>query len=224
MKRIISLVCATLCASFCTTQAFSTPCGPYGGFGVGKTWVYTPSSTLFTVPAGGTSSYNLTGTGYRLFVGFNINKYFGIEGGWSRYARALYVGRLPAGAAYSALTYYIHTYDVEGKLYMPLGNSGFNLYVLGGIARVVENIQFNNGGIPTNGKIASPNNVSLGYNQTHGYNNRPIYGLGANYNFTRHFMANIEVTQIQKLNSFSNTATAVPTMNLATLNVAYGFD
>jgi hypothetical protein len=223
MKRISLLACATL-LSFFSIQAFSTPCGPYIGLGVGKSWFKSPDSNIFVVPPGGTSTHMLSGTGERAFVGFNVNKYFGIEGGYTHYARALYVGRLPAGAAYSALTYYPHTYDIVGKLYMPLGMTGFNIYALGGVARVVETVQFNNGGIPTNGKVAPPNTFSLGSNQTHGYNNRPIYGLGVNYNFTRHFLANIEVTQIQSLNSFSNSNTAVPYMNLATLNIAYGFD
>jgi hypothetical protein len=217
MKRILSYTCiATFCAFF-STSSLAAICGPYVGFGAGKSWVKTPATDLFIVPAGGNSTYTLSGTGYRGFFGWNINKYFGLEGGYSKYARALYDAHVPGGV-YSSLTYWMHTYDGEAKVYLPIGNSGFNIYALGGIVRVVEIINYNNPTLLTNGKIAPPN-----FGTTHGYNNRPLYGFGANYNFGRHFTLNAEVTQIQNLNSFGSTPTAVPYMNLASLNLAYNF-
>lgn len=217
MKRIISLVCATAVCTLFSMQALGATCGAYLGLGVGKSWVKLPKGQLFTPPTGGRASSSFSGLGARGFFGFNLNKYFGLEAGYTHYDRALYSGSFPG--QYSALTYYIHTYDFVAKGYFPFGNTGFNLYALGGIARVVESVQFINGGISANSNVAFPANDGT----THGYNNRPIYGLGANYNFGAHFTINAEITQVQKLNSFSNTPYAVPFLDLATVNVAYNF-
>jgi hypothetical protein len=217
MKRILSLACAIALCVFVSTEAFSATCGAYLGLGLGKSWVKTPDSNLFIVPAGGSVGHELSGFAGRAFFGFNVNRYFGIEGGYTRYARSNYTGYTAGNNA--NLRYYIHTYDAVVKGYLPLGYSGFNAYALAGIARVVETIIFNNPGlIPMNTNIATPSQ-----HDTHGYNNREIYGLGINYNFTRHLTVNAEVTQIQKLNNFSNTPTAVPFLDLATLNFAYNF-
>jgi hypothetical protein len=216
MKRILSVVSAAAICAFISTPTLAAICGPYLGAGAGKSWVKTPDSNIFIVPPGGSSTHTLSGTGYRGFLGFNINKYLGIEAGYTRYARAIYSG---SGAGFSSsLTYYIHTYDGVLKGYLPIGNSGFNLYVLGGIVRVVEIIRSNNQNLGINYKIATPN-----VGTTHGYNNRPIYGFGGNYNFGRHITVNAEITQAERLNSFSSTPTAVPYLNLATLNIAYNF-
>jgi hypothetical protein len=219
MKRILSRACATLACIFFSTHALATTCGPYIGVGAGKTWVKLPSGYLFIVPATGNNSAHDSGWGERAFAGFSINKYFGFEGGYARYARALYTGSRRDGA-YSALTYYFHTYDIVAKAYLPIGNSGFNLYALAGAARVVQSVQYiESNFISTNGKVALPDTDGT----SHGYANRPIYGLGANYNFTHHFTLNAEITQIQKMNSFGNTPYAVPFLDLATVNLAYNF-
>jgi hypothetical protein len=223
MKRKLSLVCAALVSTLFSVHASATTCGAYLGYGVGKSWVKIPSGYLYDVPAtsSGRNTRFSSGTGQRAFVGFNLNKYFGIEGGYTHYARAFYAGSIldPTGAYhYSSLTYYIHTYDVVGKAYFPVGNTGFNVYALAGLARVVESVQRIHGGVPSNGKIPLP---PIG--TTHGYNNRPIYGIGANYNINAHFTVNTEVTQIQKLNDFGRTTYAVPFLDLFSVNIAYNF-
>jgi hypothetical protein len=215
MKRILSLTCAAVSLMLSST-AFATTCGPYAGAGVGKSWVKTPDSNIFVVPPGGSTTHSFTGMGARGFFGFNINKYFGLEGGYTRYARSTYNGNSIGNTAY--LKYYIHTYDVVAKVYFPIGYSGFNIYGLGGYVRVVEIIRYVNTGLTANTKIALP---FIG--NTHGYNNRPIYGVGVNYNFGKHVTVNAEATQVEHLNSFGTTATAVPYLDYVSLNLAYNF-
>jgi opacity protein-like surface antigen len=217
MKRILSLAYAAAASLLLSSPAFATTCGPYLGAGIGKSWVKTPDSNIFIVPPPNNSSTHAqTGLGARGFVGFNVNKYLGIEGGYTRYARSTYNGSSPINSAF--LKYYIHTYDVVAKAYLPIGYSGFNVYALAGYIRVVEIIRYTNTGLNANTKIALPN---LG--TTHGYNNRPMYGAGVNYNLGKHITINAEVTQAEHLNSFGTTPTAVPYLDLASVNVAYNF-
>jgi hypothetical protein len=217
MKRTLSLVSAAAACLLISTQATATTCGPYIGIGGGKSWVKTPDSNIFQVIPGGSSSHTLSGFGARAFFGFNVNKYVGFEGGYTRYARSNYTGNETGDSA--NLRFYPRTYDAVLKAYLPLGYSGFNIYALGGLARVVETVKYNNPSfIPANNKIALPAG-----NTTHGYNNRPIYGLGVNYNFGKHVTINAEITQIERLNSFGTTPTAVPYLNLASANIAYNF-
>ncbi len=215
MKRIVTLSCAAA-ALMLSTTALATTCGPYLGAGVGKSWVKTPDSNIFIVPAGGSTTHSFTGLGARGFVGFNINKYFGLEGGYTRYARSTFNGSSIGNTAY--LKYYIHTYDVVAKAYLPIGYSGFNIYGLGGYVRVVEIVRYVNTGLGTNTKISMP---PIG--TTHGYNNRPMYGVGINYNFGKHLTVNVEGTQVEHLNSFGTTPYAVPYLDYVSANIAYNF-
>jgi hypothetical protein len=212
LSRKVSLALTAAFLPFSIASALATSVGPYLGAGIGRGYVEIPTNSAFLPP----SSRSYMGTAGRAFLGYNFNPYFGLEGGYARYPRAQYVGR--AGGGYSSLTYYYRSYDFVAKAYLPINNTGFNLYALGGIARVVGTIRFYNNGAPLSGNLAYPTSVI-----THAYHNRPIYGLGVNYVFTRHWIANIEWTQIQHLGSLGHSPTNIPTLDLATVNISYNF-
>jgi hypothetical protein len=216
--RHIRRLAATVIALSASSFAFATIPGPYLGVGVGQGQVQTIDKYIFNISADpkGSQSKNRYGTTWRGFAGYNINKFVGLEFGYAKYNRSIYVGR--ASGAYSSLTYYIHTYEGLLKGYLPLGDSGFNLYALAGFARVVETMNFINNGVPLNNYLYPPANGN-----NHYYRNRPEYGLGINYNFAKHFTVNVEATQILKLGSMSTQAGATPNLNFFSLNFAYNF-
>lgn len=214
MKRIMLIACATLGALTSSFDANAAQIGPYLGAGAGMANLRTPNHYSFAAPAENTRTRG--GWGERIFIGFNVDPYLGIEAGYANYPRSLYIGRQASN--YSSITYNARTYDLVGKAYLPLGASGFNIYVLAGAARVAEILKYVNSPIGLTGSIATPIPGT-----TNTFKTRPIYGLGINYDFNRHLVANVELTQIQHLNTFSNKPNSIPFMNLATVNLAYKF-
>jgi hypothetical protein len=217
MKRI-HLFAYTLAAITLSSSAIATTAGPYVGIGAGESQVKTPDSYAFNVSAdpNGSTSRDRNGLGGRVFGGFNFNRWVGVEAGYAKYARSIYVGR--ASGAYSSLRYYIHAYDIVAKGYIPWGTSGFNLYALAGMARVVQTENYVNNGVPTTGNILMPPNSPY-----HVYRNRPLYGLGINYNFKQHLTINVEATQIKNEQSFPNSYNPTPNINFYSFNIAYNF-
>jgi hypothetical protein len=218
MKRICLLACIGATAFSLASPSSAATTGPYIGIGAGQDQVKTPDKYAFNVNStpGGSTTRTLNGVGYRAFAGVNLSKFVGFEAGYTKYARSLYVGRLPG--VYDSFTFYFHTYDAVVKGYLPLGDSGFNIYGLLGAARVVETLKYTNNGIPLSGSIAPPN-----ANSTHAYRNRPLYGLGFNYNFGHHYTINLEATQIDHFGGFNNNANSIPYLDLYSLNFAYNF-
>lgn len=212
MKRIILFLgAATLSA-----MTYSAPIGTYVGVSGGRSMVKTPDSNPFTVSSNGTTTKTLTGWAERAFTGYNVNPFFGLEVGYTNYARSLYNARTPSGN--SQMKYNFRSYDALGKAYLPLGYSGLNLYVLAGVSRVTETLNYTDGGVPLSGSVA-PINAGV----SHSYKTRPLYGVGINMTFMNHITADVEATQVYNLGSFSSDANAIPFLNLLTLGVAYNF-
>ncbi|MDR3477719.1 MAG: outer membrane beta-barrel protein [Gammaproteobacteria bacterium] len=219
MKRIYLSVAAISLFAF-SSHALAVDCLPYigGGLGVGR--INTPNKNVFNVsedPAG-TASHTQQGLSGRVFAGMNFIPYFGMEIGYTRYARSYYNATLPEFSENSSLAYYVHSYDVVAKGYLPLARSGFTVYILGGASRVAETIKFHDEGIPLNGQIAQ-----AGDGSNHVYKTMPIYGAGMMYDFGYNFSANVEFTQVHSAGNISSDSDAVPNLNLATLNLAYHF-
>ena len=209
MRRILVLA-VTIGLS---TSALAMQVGSYVGLGAGVGKIKTPDQNAFN-GAGTTASHSLGGFSGRAFAGFTVNSFFGVEAGITRYARSYYQGQ--QGGNTSTLSFYSHTYDVVGKLYLPLAHSGFNLYALGGAARVAMTEHYNNQGVPNSGVIVTPLNPT-----THYYSTRPIYGAGVGFEFGSNISANVEYTQIRYNGTFSNNSSATPNMDMITANLAY---
>jgi len=212
----LGLLASTIVLS---STASATFLGPYIGASVGRGQVETPNAAPFnvtTVAPAGSNSVTRNGWAERGFVGYNVDKFFGLEVGYTNYARSLYNGRTSYG--YSQMQYNFRTYDAVGKAYLPLGDTGYNLYVLLGAARVIETLNYNNAGVPLSGSIAAPANGT-----SHAYSTRPMYGVGINFSMYGHFTINVEVTQITRIDNFTTNANAIPYLNMESVGFAYNF-
>lgn len=218
MNRKLIFACATLSSVLLSSYAAGAQIGPYIGGSVGRSSAKVPNTNAFDGSAPGVSvTSSHTGWAERVFGGYNINKYFGLEVGYTNYARALYNAR-GLGGAFSQLQYNYKTYDAEFKAYFPLGYTGMNLYALAGASHVDETINYTNGGIPLSGSIAQPLNGT-----THANTTRPYYGLGINVTLYQHVTINAEATQITNIRHFSTSYIASPYLNMASLGIAYNF-
>lgn len=192
--------------------AHAATCGPYLGAGLGTGGLRTPGHNLFVSP--GTVDRN--GLSGRAFIGYNITRNIGIEGGIARYARSRYAA-VAAGQT-SSIRYYAETADLVGKVYIPMPPTKANIYVLAGVASFWEQIKFADAGIPTLANYAQP-----APGQTSQRRGRPIYGAGISFDLNRHITVNAEYTQITSLGWFSTNPLAVPNAVLITGNVSYHF-
>ncbi|MHB1949249.1 MAG: outer membrane beta-barrel protein [Gammaproteobacteria bacterium] len=212
MKKI-SLAVGILSFFAFVQSATAVNCGPYVGIGAGYGILGTPDKNLFDVSNRGFSRGGLSG---RAFIGYNIAQFFGIEGGYARYARSRYTGTL--GIATSSIRYYERTADAVAKFYIPLACNRFSIYALAGAVSVWEQIKFADAGVPTVDNYVAPNPDTTNQRRT-----RPIYGVGVSVSVLRHLAINAEYTYIQQIGSFNKTPLAVPNAQLATIDVIVGF-
>lgn len=217
MKKIFKLGVAFLSLSALVGGAYATTPGSYVGAGLGESNVQKQSHA---------SNHN-NGIAGRLFAGYNFNEYFGLEAGLAKYAQAksnyhFKVNNItnPAvfnnffGSAKTDLT----TVDLVGKAYLPISDSGFNLYGLAGLAYVHQA-----GNYHTTSANAAGATMSSKFNNT-GNSIHPIYGLGAGYNIPQsNITTNLEYTRLQGSTKIFGGKTAA-NANMVTFNVAYNFD
>src|SRR5688572_18210895 len=223
MKMKTLLVTTAIAGSLAFTHlASAANPGAYVGAGLGLSKLQTPSSYAFNAPIlslntfSSNNKYSQGGLGGRIFAGFNFNKYFGLEAGLATYATSKYSATL--NGASSSIEYKANAFDLVGKGYLPIGETGFNVYALAGIARLNQTVKYNNGNIPLSGSVATPKNGSTTY-----HNIRPIYGIGASYDVNAHFTTSVELTQIYKSGNMKSSQGATPNANMLTINAAYNF-
>jgi len=184
--------------------------GAYVGAGLGWSNMGTSQLTkaLKTVPGltVSTSKNNLS-LGGRLFAGYNFNQYLGVEAGLAHYATTTYKLTTSAGAT-TKPEYEGNAFDVVGKAYLPLSNTGFNLYALGGAAYVKQTVDTN----------AASGNRSISHTGI-----RPKFGVGASYDINPHLTASFEVSRIQGKGNLATSDKALANSDMATLNLAYNF-
>ena len=125
MKKALKLSVAILSVSTLTGLAHAATPGSYVGLGIGASGLKTPDNHLFS-PIAGKTSRKQDGLGGRVFGGYNFNQYVGLEAGYGLYAPSTYKGsQLGANAS---TKYKANALDLVAKGYIPLAQSGFNLY------------------------------------------------------------------------------------------------
>jgi hypothetical protein len=219
MKRKIVRIAGLLSLLVFSASTIAATLGTYLGASGGRDTVRIPNTSPFDVsgyPPPTETTKTSVGWSERLFAGYNLTDYFGLEIGWTNYSRSVYNARTSFGN--SSIQYNFRDYDAVGKVYFPLGYTGANLYVLAGAARVTETLTFTDGGIPLSGIIATP----AGYT-THGSSTRPMYGVGGNITLYKHFTISLEFSQITSVGNFSTNANALPFLTMGTLGFAYNF-
>lgn len=221
MKKTVKLCIALLSLSALTGIAYAAKPGFYVGAGLGASRLDTPNQFLFNISqTGGKTSRQLGGLGGRIFGGYNFNEYFGVETGYARYAQSTYKANLQGNSTNSSIKYSLGALDVVGKGYLPLSNSGFNLYGLAGLARVSSQTQYKNqGGVPLAQGIVTPRTGTHTYSKV-----RPVYGVGVSYDIPQtNFVTNLEFSRIQGSGNMKTSQSAIPSANMLTLNVSYNF-
>ena len=207
MKKTVKLGLAILSLSSITSIANAATPGAYLGLGLGGSRIESANEDLIS----GTNLRNtrtLGGLGGRVFAGYNFNRYFGVEAGFAKYADSKYTTTSTVDSSYATLKDTMNAFDLVGKAYLPIADSGFNVYALGGAARVNATQKTTIGG------------DSMTFTQTEtAHKIRPVYGLGASYDVTEHVTTNLEFSHINGTGKYS----ATPSANLLTLNLAYTF-
>lgn len=204
-KRSLAVLSLLTCASL--AQA-AVP-GTYVGMGLGASRQDTPNEYLLS----GSDAYGVSqsrqrgGLGGRLFMGYNFNRYFGVEAGLAKYANSKY--KATDGFNTANLKYETAALDLVGKAYLPLAESGMSLYGLGGAAVVRSKATYS-------GEV-------YGYDYSESKTKtqvRPIAGLGASYDIPNTQLT----TAVEYSHIFGKTnGDLVPSADLVTLNLAVNF-
>lgn len=216
MKKLAKLSVAVLCLSAVAGLTHAAKPGAYVGAGLGEGMLQKPKYA--------TNKHDNVLAG-RLFAGYNFNECFGLEAGLAKYGQASNKFNANYLLTPTNLVNYnataktnLTTFDVVGKAYLPIQNSGFNLYGLAGLSYV-----HNYTSVEVNTKDANGNlghaKASMKQNSVH-----PIYGVGASYDIPdTNFVTNLELSRTQGSTKVFGGKKS-PNVNMLTFNVAYNFN
>ncbi len=146
------------------------------------------------------------GFGGRAFVGYNFNRYFGVEGSYSSFFKATYLLNDNQNVA---IDYKLNAFSVVAKGYLPLSeDNSTNLYGLVGVAQ-------------------SYADIDLKYRQTTIARDSdngivPVFGVGASYEINKHLTTSVEASLFGNKEADDNHF-GIQRAALATLNLAYKF-
>jgi hypothetical protein len=227
MKKTAKICVAVLSLSALTSMsAFAATPGAYLGLGLGYGKQNTPSSKKIATPQIKQTNTQ-GGIAGRVFAGYNINKYFGVEGSLVKLSNATYQSRghnVPFdGSNYNSnasLTYKMAALDLVGKAYLPIQDSGVNLYALGGaaIVRATTEASLHIKNVTANQVIA---NGSSSKTQT---TVRPVLGAGVSYDIPNtQLTTGVEYSHTFGKGNVKTSTSAIPSTDLVTVNLAYNF-
>ena len=213
MKKIVAVLISSVALVGAAQAAIP---GAYVGGGLGESVINTPNpvNNAFTQQY---VSHDKGGLGERVFGGYNFNKYVGLEVAYANYARSLYKAyafddSTPLAMGTFSVKRTLDALSLVAKGYLPLGESGFNLYALGGMAEVASSVELDYENVP----------MFPDENKTY-YSLRPTYGLGMSYDINSHLTASVEYSHIQGKGDLKTSPSAIPSAELYTLNLAYNF-
>jgi OOP family OmpA-OmpF porin len=220
MKKITKISAAVLASLALVGLANAASPGAYVGLGMGGSTVRTPDSYLFQSNNGFdrfTNEHQHGGLGGKIFAGFNFNQYFGLEAAYATYAKSSY--KASTNGTSATLKDSLTAFSVVGKAYLPIEATGFNVYVLGGVAEVRNQVNYSNSG------VALAQGVSAKYKSgNHLYSDlRPVFGVGANYEVAHNVTTGLEFSRIQGKGNFKTSPSAIPTADMLSLNIGYNF-
>lgn len=193
--------------------------GAYAGVGVGVTTLNTTDNNVFSSvgAANGYTSDDLDGNTGRVFAGYHISRFVGVEVGYAKYASSLYKGTLIG--AKSSLKNSTNALDLIGKAYLPVTNSGFNVYALGGVAEVFGETDDDNASVPLEDNVSPPDN---GTTTTHHL--RPKIGVGMSYDISSSVSASVELSRIRGAGNILDDSEATPDADMLSVSLTYKFD
>lgn len=224
MRKTAKLCLAALAVSALTSvSAYAATPGSYAGLGLGAGKQETANLDLsnpYGVKFG--QSRSTTGLAGRIFAGHNFNDNFGIEAGLTQYSNAdtkFTANNLVSGQLSGSVEYQMTTLDLVGKAYLPLSESGFNVYGLGGLSLVHSKATAKATAKNSSNTLAD----SLKKSKTQN-NIRPVLGVGASYDIPQtQLTTSLEYSHTFGKGNVKNSINAVPSADLVTLNLAYNF-
>lgn len=230
MKKTAKLCVAVISLSALTGMTYAATPGAYMGLGLGGSKQETPTKVVDDL--GGTDlsqSHKIGGLGGRVFGGYNFNQYFGIEAGVAQYAQSnvkfnvnnvMYNGVLIKNLN-GSVNYKMTAFDLVGKAYLPISDSGFNVYGLGGVALVHSQVQEK---ANASGQVFGQTVVGSGDESQTQNKLRPIVGVGASYAIPQtQLTTSFEYSHIIGKGDVETSSSAIPSADLVTLNLAYNF-
>lgn len=157
-------------------------------------------------------SENNVGAG-KLFVGYNFNKYFGVEVSYATYGETEY-GEYFNDNNYHILNYKLKTFSTVGKFYLPVDENdkikNFDIYVLLGAANASVNVDSRVSFMPNaHYEGHSSNSAIVG-----------MFGFGVNHNINSNIATGLEYV-FTGGKSGDNEGIGIPKSHLLTLNLIY---
>lgn len=208
MKKKILL--ASILVSFWVLMepAGAVVSGFYGGGGLGVSRLDLKDRSLFDHTSWNTVQQSMQrgGLGWKLFVGYNLNEFLGVEIGYTAYANSKFSGTASTHhrQLVASRKNTMNALNLVAKIHLPIGETGFNVYALGG-------------GAQTNGRVISLVDGSSITAEQKRF--RPMYGAGVGYIFTEQFSANLELSRIQ--GDAHPSVVSFPNADALTLSLAY---
>lgn len=232
MKKTAKICVAVLSLSALTSlSAYAATPGAYAGLGLGYGKQATGYKKDKDLNPQLKQSANQAGIAGRLFVGYNLNKYFGVEAGVNQYSNSSYSSRgqnvdgidtnnhnSPAKFnAHTVADAKLTTFDLVGKAYLPIKDSGFNLYALGGAALEHSSVTISGHSKNLTNNVVKNTHTSSTANQV-----RPVAGAGLSYDIPNTQLT----TSLEYSHTFGSSEiknSNVPSADLVTVNLAYNF-
>ncbi|MDF2867727.1 MAG: ompA [Gammaproteobacteria bacterium] len=149
------------------------------------------------------------GFGWRALAGYQINRNFTVEGGYSRFADNNY----KVNGGYN-LTQKVAAWDLVGKAILPVGDGNFDIYAKAGAAYQINKFDGLRNGSVSNKKFL------------------PVAGIGAAYNFDNGLAVDVSWTRVFGNNDSTLTQTGVnryhlnigqPNSDLVAVGLTYTF-
>lgn len=219
MKKIVKLSIATVSLAIMASQAHAANTGAYVGLGAGASTLNTPSENIIIGEDAKLykQSHHRTNYAGRVFAGYNFNQYVGVEAGATKYGTASYINKTIATPAVKGTQHYsMAAADLVAKAYLPIGESGFNVYALGGAA-LVQSV--NTGKVYNDNKEVEKATVSTTHTLL-----APKVGVGANYAIPNtNVSTGLEWNRVFGKTVDVNMNNTVPSADMYALTVSYNF-
>jgi OOP family OmpA-OmpF porin len=186
MKKITCRVMALLLVGF-STLSYATGAGPYLGLQVGQTNTHNVTRNVQTGGTPSTESVTPSNTGFggRIFAGYSINPYMGLEGGFTHYGPSDYKPTVSASCGNPQIRE--NAFDFVGKGTLPLGK--FGVFAKAGVAVVRTSMS---GSLDTDTTLSGCDSSN-----TTNYV-RPTAAVGVSYDLTPSWVADLSYSTVFK--------------------------
>lgn len=172
MSIKIKLFSVAILACSLASPVYAISDGMFFGFQAGSTNIHNNATqTTTTQPSN-------TGMGERLFMGYNFNPYFALEGGYTHYAPSTF-NNVPNTV--NNPTIRENGVDFVGKGTYPIMKSGIGIFAKAGLSMMRVSYA---GSLNASGKGSTTNSA------------RPIIGLGASYDLNQHWVTDLSWTRV----------------------------